>query len=209
MPVAQELRSEPPRRIPKQRRSLEIVAAILEAARQLLREAPDAVTTTAIAERAGVSVGSLYRYFPNKEAVLSALYDRDAGEEARSLAGEPRWLSDDAPLRETLEQLVDYQIERHRRLRDLGGEFYRDRHRDFSLARRLGAREVESRIRGFLERHAAELRVRDLDQAAFLIARGLSGLVRAALDERPEKLDEPAFRDELVDLLARYALTPR
>jgi AcrR family transcriptional regulator len=204
--VAQVLRSEPQRRVPKQRRSLEIVAAILEAARQLLREGPDAVTTTAIAERAGVSVGSLYRYFPNKEAVLAALYDQDAGEEARSLAEEARWLSDGSPLRETLEQLVDYQLERHRRLRDLAQDFYRDRHRDFSLARRLGAREVEERIRIFLLSHAAELRVRDLDQAAFLIARGVSGLVRAALDERPEKLDEPAFRDELVDLVACYVL---
>lgn len=205
----EELRSELHRRIPKQRRSHEIVAAILEAARRLLREGRHAVTTTAIAQRAGVSVGSVYRYFPNKNAILAALFERDAGEEARTLSEEPRWLPDESPLRDALVQLVDFQIERHRRLRDLAQEFYRGRHRDFSLTRRLGARELETRIQGFLARHASELRVRNLDQAAFLVARGVSGLVRAALDERPEKLDEPAFREELIDLLACYVLAPR
>jgi hypothetical protein len=46
--------------------------------------------------------------------------------------------------------------------------------------------------------------VRDREQAAFLLARGISAIVRLAVDERPEKLREPAFRDELVDLVLAY-----
>jgi AcrR family transcriptional regulator len=202
-------RGESLRRIPKQQRSQEIVEAILEAAARLLKQDLALVSTTAIADRAGVSVGSVYRYFPNKEAILAALYERDVGAEARGLSEDPRWLPGDSPLRSALAQLVDFQLERHRRLRDLDQDFYRGHHRDFSLARKLGAREVEARIRRFLAEHAAELRVRDLDQAAFVVARGVSGLVRTALDECPEKLDDPAFREELVDLLACYAMAPR
>ena len=79
-----------------------------------------------------MSVGSVYRYFPNKEAILAALYDRDVGAEARGLSEDPRWLPGDFPLRSALAPLVDFQLERHRRLRDLDQDFYRGHHRDFS-----------------------------------------------------------------------------
>lgn len=63
-----------PRKHPTQGRSRETVRAILEGAAQVLeREGYAAATTDRIAERAGVSVGSLYQYFPNKDAILLAL----------------------------------------------------------------------------------------------------------------------------------------
>jgi AcrR family transcriptional regulator len=59
------------RRRPRQRRSAELVEAILEAAvRVLVRDGGDGFTTVRVAEEAGVSVGSLYQYFPNREALL-------------------------------------------------------------------------------------------------------------------------------------------
>src|SRR6201996_9435868 len=59
------------RKRPKQSRSTELVAAILEAAAQVLAsEGAQRFTTARVAERAGVSVGSLYQYFPNKAAIL-------------------------------------------------------------------------------------------------------------------------------------------
>jgi AcrR family transcriptional regulator len=63
-----------PRKQPRQQRSRETVAVILEAAAQLFQRHGYADTTTnKIAERAGVSIGSLYQYFPNKDALLVAL----------------------------------------------------------------------------------------------------------------------------------------
>jgi AcrR family transcriptional regulator len=57
------------------------VDAILEAAGQLLvSKGRAAVTTNAVAERAGVSIGSLYQYFPNKEAIFAALQERHRDE---------------------------------------------------------------------------------------------------------------------------------
>ena len=63
-----------PRKAPRQQRAQATCAAILEAAAQLLSERGLAgYTTNAVAERAGVSIGSLYQYYPNKDALMSAL----------------------------------------------------------------------------------------------------------------------------------------
>lgn len=62
------------RKQPRQARSNDLVAAVLEAAIQVLtQEGAQRFTTTRVAERAGVSVGSLYQYFPNKAAILFRL----------------------------------------------------------------------------------------------------------------------------------------
>lgn len=62
------------RKQPRQARSAELVNAILEAAVQVLaREGAPRFTTARVAEKAGVSVGSLYQYFPNKAAILFRL----------------------------------------------------------------------------------------------------------------------------------------
>lgn len=62
------------RKQPRQARSTELVAAILEAATQVLaKEGAQRFTTARVAEKAGVSVGSLYQYFPNKAAILFRL----------------------------------------------------------------------------------------------------------------------------------------
>jgi AcrR family transcriptional regulator len=63
-----------PRNLPKQARSNELVASVLEAAAQVLaKEGAHRFTTARVAERAGVSVGSIYQYFPNKASILFRL----------------------------------------------------------------------------------------------------------------------------------------
>ncbi len=65
------------RRVPTQQRSRARVAAVLDAAADLIDEiGPDAITTALIASRAGVSVGWLYDFFPNREAVFEAVMAR-------------------------------------------------------------------------------------------------------------------------------------
>ena len=67
-----------PRKAPKQARSLETVTAIVEAAARILEaDGHDGFSTNAVAERAGVSVGSLYQYFPSKDALIGALIIRE------------------------------------------------------------------------------------------------------------------------------------
>jgi AcrR family transcriptional regulator len=77
------------RKTPSQARSAWTVDLILQAAAQVLEaRGEDALTTKTVAERAGVSIGTLYQYFPDRDAILVALADREAqriGERMRAL----------------------------------------------------------------------------------------------------------------------------
>ncbi len=76
------------RREPRQGRSRQTVDAVLGAVpRVIRREGVDAITTNRIAEAAGVSIGSLYQYFPNKKAIFSALHQRHVGDVHRVIEG--------------------------------------------------------------------------------------------------------------------------
>ena len=76
-----------PRKSPSQERSRQTVDAIIEAAAQVFeRHGYAGGTTNRIAERAGVSIGSLYQYFPNKEAILAVLLERHVAEAERIVA---------------------------------------------------------------------------------------------------------------------------
>ncbi|MGY4309696.1 AcrR family transcriptional regulator [Bradyrhizobium sp. USDA 4369] len=76
------------RKQPQQARSTDLVAAILEAAVQVLtRDGAQRFTTARVAEKAGVSVGSLYQYFPNKAAILFRLQSDEWQQTTRLLHG--------------------------------------------------------------------------------------------------------------------------
>jgi AcrR family transcriptional regulator len=65
------------RREPKQQRARQTVDAVLEGVQRVLRrQGAEAITTNRVAEAAGVSIGSLYQYFPDKQAIFTALHDR-------------------------------------------------------------------------------------------------------------------------------------
>ena len=72
-----------PRKTPVQARSTATVDAILSATTQvLLSEGQERLTTTRVAYRAGVSVGTLYQYFPNKQTLLRAVLERHVASES-------------------------------------------------------------------------------------------------------------------------------
>lgn len=86
-----------PRKQPTQARAKARIQRVLDATQAILnRDGPAAVTTPAIAAESGVSVGSIYQYFPNKEAIILALYEerladiRQRGDEATD-EGETDW----------------------------------------------------------------------------------------------------------------------
>ncbi|WP_298272289.1 TetR family transcriptional regulator [uncultured Bradyrhizobium sp.] len=92
------------RKQPQQARSSELVAAILDAAVQVLtKEGAQRFTTARVAERAGVSVGSLYQYFPNKASILFRLQSDE-------------WRQTTAMLRDILEDATRPPLDRLRAL---------------------------------------------------------------------------------------------
>jgi AcrR family transcriptional regulator len=77
-----------PRRLPLQSRSHRTIQRVLDAASSLLEQAPlDDVTTTRVAAEAGVSVGALYRFFPDKQAIIDAIAVRHVEQFRASLVG--------------------------------------------------------------------------------------------------------------------------
>jgi AcrR family transcriptional regulator len=92
------------RKQPKQARSADLVAAVLDAAIQVLaKEGAQRFTTARVAEKAGVSVGSLYQYFPNKAAILFRLQSDEWRQTTELLRG---ILEDVRPPLERLRTLV-------------------------------------------------------------------------------------------------------
>src|SRR5450830_424729 len=102
-----------PRKAPSQPRSAHTVEAILTGAVHILaRHGLEVYTTNAIAAKAGVSIGSLYQYFPTKDAVTVALIEREmAGvvEEATQALRQP---DRHAALRQLIEVAVRHQLRR-------------------------------------------------------------------------------------------------
>ena len=102
------------RRVPRQARSQLNIEAILDAAEAVLAAGdPSAFTTNAIAARAGISIGTLYQFFPHKEAIISALVDRlhDDLRVCRDTLFVPEAAS--LPVGEWLERVVDYLARTH------------------------------------------------------------------------------------------------
>lgn len=97
-----------PSRAPVQKRGQQRVEAILDAAEAVFGEVGvDAGTTNAIAERAGSSVGSLYHFFPNKDAILQALTERYAESMKRLLRQELRIDEPWVPLDRLFPQMIE------------------------------------------------------------------------------------------------------
>jgi AcrR family transcriptional regulator len=158
------------------------VDALIEAtARILVREGFDKASTNRIAEVAGVSVGSLYQYFPSKEALVTAVIERHQQEILQTVRKELAEVMTQ-PVGSAVRKLIAVAIEAHRvnpRLhRVLAEQIPRvgkiEKHEAFS-------RENYALFKAYLERHRDELRVADLDLASFVCVTAIEALTHAAV----------------------------
>lgn len=100
-----------PRRAPLQQRSLARAQQILRVTAELLEEVGfDALTTILIARRMGISVGTLYHYFPNKHAIMYAMAEQWLREVERSLDEVDAWPLTDLALAAFVERLIERQL---------------------------------------------------------------------------------------------------
>jgi AcrR family transcriptional regulator len=95
---------------PKRERGKQRVAALIDAGAELFAEKGyEATTMTEIAQRAGAAIGSLYQFFPSKEALAEALFNRYAERAAASFARVEE-LAPGRPARELADLLIDYKL---------------------------------------------------------------------------------------------------
>jgi AcrR family transcriptional regulator len=196
------------RKLPQQARAQQTVRAILEATVQILdREGIDAATTTRIAEVAGVSIGSLYQYFSHRDAILSALQDREF---ERTLALIEKVLADgnlDEEPTETVRAVLRGLAELYTSCTGL--------HRVLAIeglrvakAERVHAFDLRviQIVRHFLAATKAPLLRRNIDAAAFLVYQSVRATMLAYLLERPPGLDAESLIEELTNLVTGYLL---
>jgi AcrR family transcriptional regulator len=179
------------------------VDALLEAtARILVREGFDKASTNRIAEVAGVSVGSLYQYFPGKEALVAAVIERHQREILQTVRGELAEILAQ-PVEQAVRTIVRVAIQAHgvdpALHRALAEQIPR-----VGKLENLGTfdRENFALFRTYLEVHRSELRVDDLKLASFVCVTSIEALTHNAVLHHPEMLSDAAM-EALVDAGAR------
>jgi AcrR family transcriptional regulator len=193
-----------PRKTPVQARSTVTVEAIAEATIQiLLSRGAERLTTTRVAERAGVSVGTLYQYYPNKQSLLFAVLENhlnqvssaleEACEEAK---GKP--LAD--MLQAVVERFVDAKMERtdisiglYRIAAELGGA---------TLVQRMGERSRKA-LKALL-RTAPDARFLQEDFAVQMMLSAMAGTTRSVLEAGATPVMVRRLREHLVLLCQSY-----
>ncbi|MDC0769520.1 TetR/AcrR family transcriptional regulator [Streptomyces sp. HD] len=177
-----------PRKRPRQQRSKETYDAILEAAAQLFeRDGYARATTNRIAERAGVSIGSLYQYFPDKDALLYALGERHMlGLTSRLLVTLSELRSTNPPLPQTVSAVVRAVADAHTAEPGLQRLLYDRAPRPRESAARL--REVQQWIAAEVEHHLHRLAVGGPNRGltALLLVQSIEAQLHGALLDPPE-----------------------
>ena len=194
-----------PRREPRQERSRATVETILEATvRVLVREGYEGATTSRIAEVSGYGVGSLYDYFPNKEALVAALIERHA-EGMVSVVESTFRIHAGSPLPVAVRAWVEAGVEAHLASPELHKVLVEQVPRVGDMER-IGTFEqrIAGLVRSYLGRHAEEIRPRDLPLAAFVVAQAVVSLTHKAVAERPETLKDGRLVDEVGYLVLGY-----
>jgi AcrR family transcriptional regulator len=205
--MARKLQTNP-RKSASQERSRSTVDALLEAtARILVTWGYDRASTNRIAEVAGVSIGSLYQYFPSKEALVAAVIDRHTQQVAEVTRNAVVRMAA-SPIEVAAREFVSLGIKGHRvdpRLHAVLSEQIPRVGRLENIEANL--REGYALVRGYLEAHRDEIDVADLDLAAFVLVTVVEALTHAAVLRRPDILnDEKAgrFVDDVTRLVVRY-----
>lgn len=196
------------RKQPTQARAHHTVEAILRATAHILKtKGFGACSTNAVARKAGVSIGSLYQYFPSKEALVAALAEQHARrgyelllESVREAAERPR--SIEASVRHFIGAMVRLHTddpELHRVLMEQLPAI-----RSGVVAMQRASNQSAALVRAWLEAHRSELRELDVEVATYVLVTSVEAVTHLRLVDRPPQLDTETLIDELSELVLRY-----
>lgn len=196
-----------PRKVPRQARSRALVEAILDAAARILsRDGREAANTNAIAREAGVSIGSLYQYFPDRETIIQALVHRHGHRIHAIVAGEGE--PPPASLREAIERIVAAVFAAHRLDPALHDALDHDfGHGHGGHAHPTTKSAVRERIAALPEAVRAEICCPEPELAPLVVSEIAHSLAHAALIDPPEPSDVTALERQAVQAAMAYLTT--
>lgn len=195
-----------PRKIPAQARSRATVDAIIQAATYILTKVGwEGLTTNAIAERAGVNIGSLYQFFPNKEAIIAELQRRHATDTRTDLLEVLRVLPDQPSLRDALSLIVEMLVAEHRIAPALHKAIHEELPR---TVRHLddGKDSLQQQFAQVLEPFMKN--VPDPELSIYLMSIAAHAIIHTVTADQPTLLEQPAFVSEVVTLMEHYLQRP-
>lgn len=190
----------------KQARAKQTIAAILDATTQLLEQSDiEQISTNHIAERAGVSIGTLYQYFPNKTAIFLAIAERDIEQRFKLVADAIAKTDGDlshATTRTMMRALI---------------QSFSNSNQSAALIRvlmatRHGAKPdtlpVDAVARLLIQTVGQHGKLRPLSEtSAFVLTRAVLWTILTATIDAPHLLENEEFEDELVRLIQRFLST--
>lgn len=191
------------RKRPSQSRSRALVDAVEQACLRILDEAGEAALTVArIAEVSGVAVGSIYQYFPNKDAIVALLYERVLDEESENLLRMRERLVG-VPLNAALRDILANIIRVETRLFKLNKAFHLRYHSALHLGMWRGPYQtagefIEATWLPLLHMYEHEITTEHPALAAYLLGQGLRSVIRSVLEDVPAQLESSALLDSLV-----------
>lgn len=193
------------RRKPTQERSRETVDAILEATAQILsRHGSAGCSTNQIAEKAGVSIGGLYQYFPNKESILRELCVRTAKKDAEAIEVCLKSMNDAsieeitrAVIRVAVERLSDQPRLRQVLMHDIPSGRPQE---DLRLVRKHLAAFLTQEFGSYIDVQLDE----SMELKFLILMSAIEAAIYAAIHEYGAKLDREGLVEGVSDLVLRY-----
>lgn len=190
-----------PRKLPQQDRSKFTVEAILTATAHILtEEGYDKASTNRIAERAGISIGSLYQYFPNKESLITALRDRHVSSIMEIVESKLKDLFN-APIAVVLPEIVKASIAAHAIDPTLHKVLHEQVPRLSGVEREACMSEL---LRTYLAKQCDQIEPQKLDYIVFVIERTIEALTHAAVIECSNLLQDGQLEQEISQMLLSY-----
>lgn len=191
-----------PRKLPAQARSRATVEAIIQAATYILTKVGwEGLTTNAIAERAGVNIGSLYQFFPNKEAVIAELQRRHVAATRTDLLNALEILPGQPSLREALTMIVEMIVAEHR----IAPALHKAIHEELPRTVRQADDEKDHLQRQFSDVLRPFMKnVPDPDLSIYLMGIAAHAIIHTVTADRPQLLGHQSFITEVVTLLENY-----
>jgi AcrR family transcriptional regulator len=191
------------RKQPQQERSQATMQAILTATAHILTaEGYDRFTTNRVAECAGVSIGSLYQYFPNKESLLLALAEHHANQMVQ-LAQDHLEDVGDRSIPDVIQKIIEMAIA----TQGVNPKLHRVLHEQVphsQVMQQLDQAKMENLLRSFLAQRSDQLQSKNLDLTVFMIERTIRAIIYGAITEHPELLKTGELEQELTAMLSAY-----